>query len=468
MDEFEVTKIAVTGASGFIGKKLVDSLISEEKYTLHCLSRRVKVNPDNEAENIRKKIVWKKCDLFSMLDIEKAVDGCEVAIYLVHSMLPGAHLTQASFDDLDLILADNFARACAKKKVKQIIYLSGIIPESENLSDHLRSRLEVERTLGSYGIPLTTLRAGLILGPGGSSSSMVINLVRNLPAMILPHWTETLSNPISIDDAVVAIKTCVGDKNHLSKTYDMGGPEVVSYRDLIYRVASLMGKRRLFFSVPFLSQKLSKAWVSLITGAPKSLVTPLIYSLKHHMVVTKENSFPFKHDLKKVDTILLECIRHHADYTPHAYKYTGGDENFKEVRSVQRLDTVVRSPAHKVASLYMKWIPSLLSPFIIVKQKNYTINFVLGLFKVNLLTLEFSPERSSSDRQLFYIRGGLLAYGEGRGRLEFREVLSSRYCLAGIHEFHPRLPWYIYKYTQALIHIWVMKRFNKHLLREKY
>ena len=454
--------VAITGASGFIGEALVEKLLKETDLALNCLSRRDKSSKNTD------RITWKKCDLFSMLDIEKALEGCEVAIYLVHSMLPGAHLTQGSFDNLDLILADNFIRACKKKGIKQIIYLSGIIPESENLSDHLRSRLEVERTLASTDIALTTLRAGLILGPGGSSSTMVINLVKKLPAMVLPKWTETLSNPVALPDATDAIVKCLGNEEFYNKTFDMGGPEVVSYRELIQRVSSLMGKKRFFVSVPFISQSLSKRWVSLITGAPPSLVTPLIYSLKHHMVIDPRQAFPFEKNLTSLEEILTACINYHTEYTPHAYGYTGGDESFKEVRSVQRLDTVMRSSAEKVAKLYIKWLPSLLAPFINVKEHEDKLLFNLALFKVPLLILKFSPERSSPDRQLFYIRGGLLAYGAGRGRLEFREVLNSRYTLAGIHEFHPRLPWYIYKYSQALIHLWVMKRFNKKLLREKY
>lgn len=462
MENDQKKGIAITGASGFIGKALVQSLLQKTDYHINCLSRRDKSDQDTQRQS------WKMCDLFSMLDIENALEGCDVAIYLVHSMLPGAHLTQGTFDNLDLILADNFIRACQKKNIKQIIYLSGIIPESENLSDHLRSRLEVERTLGSTLISLTTLRAGLILGPGGSSSSMVINLVKNLPAMVLPKWTETLSNPIALPDAVHVIESCIKNQKHYNRVYDLGGPEVLSYKDLIQRVADLMKVKRIFFSVPFLSQKLSKKWVSLISGAPSSLVTPLIYSLKHHMVVNPKNLFPFDHELMPIDEVLKSCLKHHTEYTPHAYAYTGGDEEYKEVRSVQRLDTVMRSPAKRVAELYMKWIPSLLSPFIKVKREDDFITFNLGLIGVALLILKFSRERSTPDRQLFYIKGGLLAYGTGRGRLEFRDVLDSRYTLAGIHEFHPRLPWYVYKYTQALIHLWVMKRFNQLLLKKKY
>lgn len=461
MEETKQIKVAIAGASGFIGKKLIEQL-TKNSFLVNALSRRDKSSQDTES------VTWKEADLFSMLDIERAITECDIAIYLVHSMLPSAHLTQGSFDNLDLILADNFGRACKKKGIKQIIYLSGIIPESENLSDHLRSRLEVERTLQSYEIPLTTLRAGIIVGPGGSSSTMVINLVNRLPMMVLPNWTETLSNPIGVEDTIDAITECVDNPSFYNKTFDLGGPEILSYQDLVRRTALIMKKKRFFFSVPFLSQKLSKGWVSLITGAPLNLVTPLITSLKHHMVIDEKKTFPFKKPLTTIDTILSQCIQNHAEFKPHAYKYTGRDSDYKEVRSVQRLDTVLRSPADRVATLYMQWIPSFLKPFIKVEQNENTFIFRLGLIGTALLIMKLSPERSTPDRQLFYIRGGLLAYGEGRGRLEFRDVLANRYTLAAIHEFHPRLPWYIYKYTQALVHLWVMKNFNKALLRKKY
>jgi uncharacterized protein YbjT (DUF2867 family) len=245
MEETKQIKVAIAGASGFIGKKLIEQL-TKNSFLVNALSRRDKSSQDTES------VTWKEADLFSMLDIERAITDCDIAIYLVHSMLPSAHLTQGSFDNLDLILADNFGRACKKKGIKQIIYLSGIIPESENLSDHLRSRLEVERTLQSYEIPLTTLRAGIIVGPGGSSSTMVINLVNRLPMMVLPNWTETLSNPIGVEDTIDAITRCVDNPYFYNKTFDLGGPEILSYQDLVRRTAVIMKKKRFFFSVPFL------------------------------------------------------------------------------------------------------------------------------------------------------------------------------------------------------------------------
>ncbi|HJL27639.1 MAG TPA: NAD(P)H-binding protein [Polyangiaceae bacterium LLY-WYZ-15_(1-7)] len=151
MTATERPTLALAGASGFVGSALRRALADE--YRLVGLSRRPRRSPDTE---------WRVCDLYSLLDVEQALAGCDVALYLVHSMLPSARLTQGSFADLDLVLADNFARAAAKAGVKHIVYLGGLVPDlpEAELSAHLRSRLEVERALGAHGVPVTALRAG--------------------------------------------------------------------------------------------------------------------------------------------------------------------------------------------------------------------------------------------------------------------------------------------------------------------
>lgn len=170
-------KVVIAGASGYIGRSLLTSL--GDHADIIGLSRSDSKNDDG--------IEWRSCDLFSMKDTEKGVTGADIAVYLIHSMMKSAKLTQGSFEDMDVILADNFAQAAQKQGIKHIIYLTGIIPNEDeaHLSRHLKSRLEVERILSSYTIPVTSLRAGLIIGPKGSSFPILTKLVKRLPVKAL-------------------------------------------------------------------------------------------------------------------------------------------------------------------------------------------------------------------------------------------------------------------------------------------
>ena len=193
-------RVVVAGASGFVGRVLVSRLA--ERYDVVALSR----SPRQSTDGVR----WVKADLFSLLDCEKAMAGADRVVYLVHSMQPSARLSQGRFADMDLILADNVARAA--KGAKQILYLGGLIPEGEHLSEHLRSRLEVERALAAHGTPVTTLRAGLVIGPGGSSFRILRRLVERLPVMLCPAWTESLTQPIDLDTLIEVLVASLEDQ----------------------------------------------------------------------------------------------------------------------------------------------------------------------------------------------------------------------------------------------------------------
>lgn len=268
-------KIVIAGASGFVGKQLLSVL--NKDHEIVGISRRPRKSEGG--------IHWVQCDLFSLLDIERTLNGADVAIYLVHSMLPSARLTQGSFRDFDMILADNFSRAAKLANVKHIIYLSGIIPPDALLSEHLQSRLEVENILKSSGVPTTSLRAGLIIGPEGSSFEMMLRLVQRLPAMVCPYWTSTLSYPIAVWDVVAVINHCI-ENGPLETTdcLDICGPDPLSYEEMMRHLSLKLDKKHMFLPVPFVSPQLSKLWVRLITGAPKDLVYPLVDSLKTHMI----------------------------------------------------------------------------------------------------------------------------------------------------------------------------------------
>ncbi|MFZ0075441.1 MAG: NmrA family protein, partial [Exiguobacterium undae] len=209
--------------------------------------------------------------------------------YLVHSMMPSAKLTQGSFEDMDLILADNYARAAKENGIQQIVYLSGIIPEeTEDLSRHLKSRLEVERVLGAYGTPVTTIRAALIVGPKGSSFPILSKLVKRLPVMLLPEWTRNQTHPVALPDVIHALGASVGRDDLKNRAIDIGGPESMTYKEMILKTAEVIGKKQPTFDLPFMTVNLSRLWVTLVSGEPKETVYPLVESMVHEMVADPE------------------------------------------------------------------------------------------------------------------------------------------------------------------------------------
>lgn len=445
-------KILIAGASGFIGKALIDELLKNENYQVIAISRR-----DKTSHHPR--LNWKKADLFSLKDIREAMEGCDEAYYLVHSMLPSAALSQGTFYDFDLIMADNFIRAANAIGVKHITYLGGMIPVDRELTWHLRSRLEVEKTLQSSNIPVTVLRAGLIIGAQGSSFTIVERLIKRLPIMICPSWTRTRSQPIALRDVIKALIHSIQFHEVRDGVFDLGGPEIVTYQDLIFRAATKINKKRKLLSLNIIPLSLSRLWVSLVTGVPRDLVYPLVLSLRHEMLATPSQLWPYKEDLNtNLDVALKDALQ-----APSEISYSGHKTEQKDVRSIQRLVLPPGRDADWVAQEYFRWLPQFFSTLIRVGIDGNRCTFYLFHPNIKLLILEKSTERSSPDRQLLYIIGGLLSAQQGRGRLEFREVLNHQYVMAAIHEFRPSLPWFIYRWTQAIIHLFVMRAFGEHL-----
>ncbi len=468
MDPARRPAVVVAGASGFVGRALLPVLA--EKCEVVALSRSSSISgPGVRSE---------RCDLFSLLQTERALAGADYAVYLVHSMLP-ARLTQARFEDMDFILADNFARSAARAGVKQIVYLGGIIPDDAQLSRHLASRLEVERVLAARNVPVTSLRAGLIIGAEGSSFRMVTRLVQRSPLLLCPHWTRSMTQPVALQDVVRLIDFYLGREEMFGRAFDLGGPEVMTYVDLMRRTASRLGKKRLIVAVPFIPTRLSILATRLVTGAHRELVAPLVESLRHAMVAHSPTlqeragiaaqpfdealAVAFASDQKEVGAVDRHLSR--RDSTAESGRY---------VCSIQRLPLPPGHDAIWVAKEYARWLPTLFK-FILRVTVDADLNLafrVTGL-KRPLLELSYSRDRSSTDRPLYYITGGLLARraepsdGRAPARLEFRESPDRRSVLAAIFNYRPSLPWWFYRLTQAPMHLIVMKMFAWHLARQQ-
>ena len=445
--------IAIAGATGFIGRWFIDRYKNE--FNITALSRKKVANNNQSA------VKWKQVDLYSISSTTEALANIDVAIYLVHSMMPSTRLNQGSFEDTDILLADNFSRASEQCNLKQIIYLGGILPKDEyTISKHLQSRYEVEKTLGSRTTPLTSIRAGIIIGPNGSSFRIVQKLVKNLPVMACPEWTKSLNQPIDILDALKIIKSCIGNEKTFNKPLEIGGDQVITYMDLLNITAKKMNKKRLIFSLSFITVGLSKLWVSLITSTSKFLVSPLIESLKHKMTINPENSIGFNINYISVEDSVEKALNS-KEKIPINPEFVNLKKEKNTVRSVQRIANPSNRSIDFVARIYPIWLKKRFADLLKVNYDGKFIKFSFLL--IPLLELKVIKSRSDDNRKLFYITGGWLVKRTSLGWLEFRSVLNNEYMIAGIHEYVPSLPWYIYKYTQAKLHLIVMKRFEKFL-----
>ncbi|MFL2565512.1 MAG: NAD-dependent epimerase/dehydratase family protein [Parvicellaceae bacterium] len=443
--------LAVAGATGFIGRWFIETY--KHQYNIIALSRK-KISTQNDI------VEWRMVDLFSISSSVNALQGVDYALYLVHSMQPSTRLNQGNFEDTDLLLADNFSRAAETCKLKHIVYVGGILPKDDlNISKHLKSRFEVEQVLASRSTPLTAVRAGIIIGPGGSSFRIVKRLVQNLPIMACPKWTKSKNQPVDLRIALKSIEQIFGDEKFFNLPIEIGGSEIVTYMDILKITAKEMKRKRWIFSIPFFSLGMSKLWVGLFSGSNKNFVSPLIESLRHDMTLKTSIS------LKNLPSFTLkETIKRASDSTitiPMAPKGVAQTKDKNTVRSVQRIANPARKTAEWVAQSYPIWLSKIFNKVIEAEEQNNLLKFkLLGL---TLLQLEYIKNRSDKNRQLFYITGGYLTKRTNRGWLEFRSILDDNYIITAIHEFVPRLPWVIYKFTQAKAHLLVMKKFEKHL-----
>lgn len=456
--------VAVAGAAGFVGRPLVDALA--RRCRVIALSR--------TARSSAGAVEWRRADLLSYREARAALAGADHAVYLVDSMLPADRLVQADFEDLDLQAADTFARACAAQGVRQIVYLGGLLPVGvppERLSRHLRSRAEVERALADHGTPVTVLRAGIVLGRGGSSLEILLRIARRLPVMVCPRWTDTPAQPIALADVVALLAWRVGREETFGQVYDVGGPEVCTYRQLMRAAVAQLGRRAITVSVPVLTPRLSRLWVSGVTGAPRALVEPLIESLSHPMVARDRR---LQAAAGIPGATVAEALRQSvgaAEPTapPRAFQPAPPNAGPSLVRSIQRLPLAGARDMRALAAAYVRWLDARFRPLVraVADPAGGWRARLGGPGGAVLLDLAPDAEMWAADRAVFTIRGGLLADPRVQGRFEFRRVLGGAAVLCSVHGFAPRLPWPIYLLTQAPLHVRVMQAFGRDEARKK-
>ncbi|MGR7026545.1 NAD(P)H-binding protein [Geodermatophilus sp. URMC 62] len=267
-------RILVTGASGFVGSRLATALVAEghdvRAMTRHPGSYRGAGTPVAG-------------DVGDEGSLHAALDGCEAAYYLVHS------LADRDFERKDAAAARAFARAAAGTGTGRIVYLGGLGHDSDTLSPHLRSRRQVERLLGETGVPVTVLRAGIVVGHGGVSWELTRQLVAHLPAMVTPRWVRTRTQPIAVTDVVRYLVGVQRAPEAAGRVYEVGGPEVLSYLDMLTRVALIQNRHLFVVPVPLLTPRLSSRWLALVTDVDVATGRSLIDSMANEVVVTDDS-----------------------------------------------------------------------------------------------------------------------------------------------------------------------------------
>ena len=270
-----MARILVTGATGFIGKRLVGALV-EAGHDVKAMTRHPETY-DGPGRPVRG-------DVGERASLTEPLEDVDVAYYLVHS------LDNTDFEERDADAARMFAKVAATTGVGQIVYLGGLGNEHNGaLSAHLRSRREVEGLLGSTGIPVTVLRAAIVVGKGGVSWEMTRQLVKKLPAMVVPKWVGTRTQPIGIDDVVSYLVGVAGHEKALGQVYEIGGPEVLTYGEMLQQAAMVMNGRELpVVQVPVLTPRLSSYWLALVTDVDITTGRNLIDSMGTEVVVTDD------------------------------------------------------------------------------------------------------------------------------------------------------------------------------------
>jgi uncharacterized protein YbjT (DUF2867 family) len=264
-------RVAVFGATGTIGTALLPLLAL--RHDVVAVSRRQ--HGGNGA-------IWAVADATDERAVRRALEGVEVAYYLVHSLGAG------NFEERDRQAARKVARAAEQEGVRQLVYLGGLGDDSPDLSPHLRSRLETAKELAAGSVPVTTLRAAIVVGPGSAGFETIVALVDRLPAMVCPRWVGVPTQPIALADVVRYLDGVCGEETAMGDSFDVGGPEVMTYREMIERIAALRHKRPLIVEIPLLTPTLSSYWLHLVTPVNAATARPLIEGLRNATVAKDE------------------------------------------------------------------------------------------------------------------------------------------------------------------------------------
>ncbi|MFY0624665.1 MAG: SDR family oxidoreductase [Reichenbachiella sp.] len=268
-------KILLTGATGYIGKRLLPALIEQGHHVVCCVRDKNRFNPPSSLLQSIDIIEVDFLDIDSLEALPKDIEG---AFYLMHSMS-----TSSDYQSLEKLSASNFKAAISHTNCNHVVYLSGIINDNE-LSKHLASRKMVENELARDSYALTTLRAGIIIGSGSASFEIIRDLVEKLPAMITPKWLNTKCQPIGIQDVITFLTKTIFKKETYNQNFDIGGPDILTYKEMLLGYAKVRGLKRTILTLPVMTPKLSSYWLYFVTSTSYKLAIALVNSMKVEVV----------------------------------------------------------------------------------------------------------------------------------------------------------------------------------------
>lgn len=327
--------ILLTGATGYIGKRLLPVLVDAGHQVTCCVREkgRFPYSPSLEPNISVVEVDFLKPETLS--NIPQDIDA---AYYLIHSMSAGTE----DFESLEAESARHFRTAMNARKVKHVVYLSGIINEEE-LSPHLKSRKQVEEILTQGDYPLTTLRAGIIVGSGSASFEIIRDLVEKLPVMIAPKWLQTRTQPIAIRDVIFFLTRVLFYQKAYNKSFDIGGPDILTYKEMLEIFADVRGLKRWIFTVPVMTPNLSSYWLYFITSTSFSLAKNLVNSMKTE-VICRPNDLGDQLEIKPIS--YRKAIEYAFDKIEHSNVASSWKDSMISGRLDTHLKDFVEVPTH--------------------------------------------------------------------------------------------------------------------------
>ena len=273
-------KILLTGVTGYIAQRLLPVLLQNHHQVVCCVRDKSRFYTKYDSANIS--II--EVDFLKKESLQHIPQDIDVAYYLIHSM----SIETGDFENLEQVCANNFKQRIQQTSAKQVIYLSGIVNEN-NLSKHLSSRKNVENILSEATFALTTLRAGIIVGSGSASFEIIRDLVEKLPVMITPKWLKTKCQPIAIRNVVEFLYGVLGCRETFNKSYDIGGPDILTYKEMLLHFAKIRGLKRRIIVVPVMTPKISSYWLFFVTATSYALAKNLVNSMKTEVICKPNN-----------------------------------------------------------------------------------------------------------------------------------------------------------------------------------